>query len=366
MTTHPVLRGVQISDYEKVKSLFRKIRMPSESIEAWKSYRKSPALKKAGKDFPFGWVLEAESNIVGYLANVPMMYSYKGSEVFVAAARAYIVAPEYKSHGLKLALKYFKQQEVAALLNTTANESSAAVFKYFKAKPVPQDHYSEVLFMVFNSWRFLRAFFIKCRFPGSIASGAALLLSPLFKIITLLKQKNAYSSRKDLLLKRVCVDEIGEEFDKLWAIKREQDVFYTDRSVAVLQWRINIAPAHYHMYGAYLKDKFLGYILLKIEHVEHLNLKRCLIIDIFGDFKNDENLVILISKLVGEVRDLKVDTLEIIGFPKAIREIVKRFLPFKRIIPNWPYFKFMTQDLKTACHDSNFWYVSLIDGDSSL
>jgi hypothetical protein len=127
MTTHPILREVQINDYEIVKSLFRKIRMPSESIEAWKSYRKSPALKKAGKDFPFGWVLESGNNIVGYLANIPMMYSYQGSEVFVAVARAYAVTPEYRSHGLKLALKYFK------------------------ANPVPQAHYNEALFLVFNS-----------------------------------------------------------------------------------------------------------------------------------------------------------------------------------------------------------------------
>ncbi len=366
MATNPVLREVQISDHEKVKSLFHQIGMPSESIEAWNAYRKSPALKKTGRSFPFGWVLEAGNNIVGYLANIPMMYSYQGSEVFVAAGRAYAVAPEYRSHGLKLALKYFKQPEVAALLNTTANEYSAAIFRYFKAKPVPQAHYNEALFLVFNSWRFLRAVFIKCKFPGAIASGAALFLAPLFKIITILKQKETYSRQQDLLLKRVCVDELGEEFDKLWAIKREQEVFYTDRSVAMLQWRVNIAPSHYHMYGAYLKDKFLGYILLKIEHVEHFNLKRCLIIDIFGDFKNDENLVVLISELVREVKDLSVDTLEIIGFPQAIRKIVKRLMPFKRIISTRPYFKFMTQDLKTVCQNSDFWYVSLMDGDSSL
>jgi len=366
MTTHPILREVQINDYEKVKLLFHQIGMPSESIEAWKAYRKSPALKKAGRSFPFGWVLEAESNIVGYLANIPMMYSYQGSEVFVAAARAYVVAPEYKSHGLKLTLKFFKQPEVSALLNTTANEYSAAVFKYFNAKPVPQAHYNEALFLVFNSWQFLRAVFLKCKFPGAIASGAALLLSPLFKIITLLKQMNTYSSRQDLLLKRVCIDDLGDEFDKLWVKKKEQEVFYTDRSVAMLQWRVNIAPSHYHMYGAYLKDKFLGYILLKIEHVEHLKLKRCLIIDIFGDFENEEDLVALVSELSKDVKDLQVDTLEIIGFPQAIRKIVKRLLPFKRIIPNWPYFKFMTQDLKTVCQNSDFWYVSLIDGDSSL
>ena len=366
MATNPVLREVQISDHEKVKSLFHQIGMPSESIEAWNAYRKSPALKKTGRSFPFGWVLEAGNNIVGYLANIPMMYSYKGSEVFVAVARAYAVTPEYRSHGLKLALKYFKQPEVAALLNTTANEYSAALFRYFKAKPVPQAHYNEALFLVFNSWRFLRAVFIKYKFPGAIASYTALFLAPLFKIITILKQKNTPSYLQDLFLKRVCIDNLVEELDKLWVTKREQRVFYTDRSVAMLQWRINIAPSLYHMYGAYLKGQFLGYILLKIEHVEHLKLKRCLIIDIFGDFKNDENLVILISKLVGEVRDLKVDTLEIIGFPKAIRKIVKRFLPFKRIIPNWPYFKFMTQDLKTVCQNSDFWYVSLMDGDSSL
>jgi len=366
MATNPVLREVQISDHEKVKSLFHQIGMPSESIEAWNAYRKSPALKKTGRSFPFGWVLEAGNNIVGYLANIPMMYSYQGFDVFVAVARGYAVAPEYRSHGLKLALKYFKQLEVDALLNTTANEYSAAVFRYFKAKPVPQAHYNEALFLVFNSWRFLRAVFIKCKFPGAIASGAALFLAPLFKIITILKQKETYSHQQDLLLKRVCVDELGEEFDKLWAIKREQEVFYTDRSVAMLQWRVNIAPSNYHMYGAYLKDKFLGYILLKIEHVEHLNLKRCLIIDIFGDFGNEENLVVLISELVREVKDLSVDTLEIIGFPQAIRKIVKRLLPFKRIISNWPYFKFMTQDLKTVCQNSDFWYVSLMDGDSSL
>jgi hypothetical protein len=294
------------------------------------------------------------------------MYSYQGSDVFVAASRAYAVAPEYKSHGLKLALKFFKQPEVSALLNTTANEYSAAVFKYFKANPVPQAHYNEALFLVFNSWRFLRAVFLKCKFPDAIASGVALFLAPLFKIITILKQKETCYCRQDLLLKRVCVDELGEEFDKLWAIKREQKVFYTDRSVAMLQWRINIAPSYYHMYGAYLKDKFLGYILLKIEHVEHLKLKRCLIIDIFGDFKNDENLVALVSGLSREVKELSVDTLEFIGFPKAVRNIVKRFLPFKRIIPNWPYFKFMTQNLKTVCQDSGFWYMSLMDGDSSL
>jgi len=366
MATNPVLREVQISDYEKVKSLFHQIGMPSESIEAWKAYRKSPALKKAGRSFHFGWVLETESNIVGYLANIPMMYSYKGSEVFVAVARAYAVTPEYRSHGLKLALKYFKQPEVAALLNTTANEYSAALFRYFKAKPVPQAHYNEALFLVFNSWRFLRAVFIKYKFPGAIASYTALFLAPLFKIITILKQKETYSRQQDLLLKRVCVDELGEEFDMLWAIKREQEVFFTDRSVAMLQWRINIAPSHYHMYGAYLKDQFLGYILLKIEHVEHLKLKRCLIIDIFGDFRNDESLEVLISALVREAKDLSVDTIDIIGFPQAIRKIVKRHLPFKRIISNWPYFKFITQDLKAVCQNSDFWYVSLMDGDSSL
>lgn len=366
MTTHPVLREVQISDYEKVKSLFRKIGMPSESIEAWKSYRKSPALKKAGKDFPFGWVLEAESNIVGYLANIPMMYSYQGSEVFVAAGRAFAVIPKYRSHGLKLALKFCKQPGVDAILNTTANEHSAAVFKYLKAKPVPQAHYNEVLFLVYNSWQFLRAVFIKCKFPGSLASGTALFLAPLFKIITILKQKKTYPSRQDLFLKRVCIDNLGEELDKLWVTKREQRVFYTDRSVAMLKWRINIAPSLYHMYGAYLKGQFLGYILLKIEYVEHLKLKRCLIIDIFGDFKNEEDLVALVSELSRDVKDLQVDTLEIIGFPKAVRNVVKRFLPFKRIIPNWPYFKFMTQDLKTVCQDSDFWYMSLMDGDSSL
>jgi len=366
MTTHPILREARINDHEKVKSLFHQIGMPSESLEAWKAYRKSPALKKTGRSFPFGWVLEAESNIVGYLANIPMLYSYQGSEVFVAAARAFAVAPEYKGHGFKLALKYFKQQEVDALLLATANEPAAAVFKHLEAKPVPQAHYNEVLFLVFNSWRFLRAVFLKCRFPGAIALGAALLLAPLFKVITILKQKNVYSCRQDLLLKRICIDDLGEEFDKLWVKKKEQEVFYTDRSVAMLQWRVNIAPSYYHMYGAYLKDKFLGYILLKIEHVEHLNLKRCFIIDIFGDFKNDENLVVLISELVREVKDLSVDTLEIIGFPQAIRETAKRFLPFKRTITTWPYFKFITQDLKAVCQNSDFWYVSLMDGDSSL
>jgi hypothetical protein len=366
MTTHPVLREVHISDYEKVKSLFCKIGMPSESIEAWKAYRKSPALKKAGKSFPFGWVLEAESNIVGYLANIPMMYSYQGSDVFVATGRAYAVAPEYRSHGLKLALEFFRQQEVAGLLNTTANEYSAAVFKYFKAKPVPQVHYNEVLFLVFNSWQFLRAVFVKCKFPDAIASGAAFLFAPLFKVITILKQNKTYSSQQELLLKKVSVDDLGDEFDKLWAIKREQEIFYTDRSVAMLQWRINIAPSYYHMYGAYLEDQLLGYILLKIEHVEHLKLKRCLVIDIFGDFKNDENLVTLFSALVREVKELSVDTLEFIGFPQAIREVVKRFLPFKRILSTAPYFKFMTQDMKTVCQNGGFWYMSLMDGDSSL
>jgi hypothetical protein len=120
------------------------------------------------------------------------------------------------------------------------------------------------------------------------------------------------------------------------------------------------------MYGAYLEGQFLGYILLKIEHVEHLKLKRCFIIDIFGDFKNDENLLVLICELVREVKDLSVDTLEIIGFPQDIRETAKRLLPFKRIISTRPYFKFMTQDLKTVCQNSDFWYVSLMDGDSSL
>ena len=366
MTTNPVLREVQIKDYDKVKSLLKRLGMPSESLEAWKVYRKSPALKKTGRRFHFGWVLEAESNIVGYWANIPMLYSYQGSELFVAAARSLAVAPEYRGHSLKLARKFFRQQEVDALLMTTANESSAAVFKYFKSKPLPQTQYNEVLFLVFNSWRFLRAFFLKCRLPGVIALGAGLLLAPFLKVITILTQKNAYSCRQDLLLKKISVDVLGEEFDKLWVKKKEQEVFYTDRSVAMLQWRVNIAPSNYHMYGAYLKGLFLGYILLKIEHVEHLNLKRCIIIDIFGDFGDDKNLVVLISELIREVKDLSVDTLEILGFPQDIRRIVKRLLPFKRIIPNWPYFKFMIQDLKTVCQNSDFWYVSLMDGDSSL
>jgi hypothetical protein len=76
--------------------------------------------------------------------------------------------------------------------------------------------------------------------------------------------------------------------------------------------------------------------------------------------------VTLFSELVREVKELSVDTLEFIGFPQAIREIIKRLLPFKRILSTAPYFKFMTQDMKTVCQNGGFWYMSLMDGDSSL
>ncbi|MCP4594848.1 MAG: hypothetical protein GY842_29310 [bacterium] len=92
----------------------------------------------ADESIPKGWVLCDGGRIVGLLANVPRRMVIDGASVRAACTAHYVVLPEYRVGGLRLANAYFEQRGADCLFVATGNRASAAVFRRFGAESISE------------------------------------------------------------------------------------------------------------------------------------------------------------------------------------------------------------------------------------
>ncbi|MGM0771782.1 MAG: hypothetical protein ACQESU_09285 [Halobacteriota archaeon] len=82
---------------------------------------------------PFGWVIEDdESEIVGFLGNIPVKYQIKGEDDIAVAATSLYVRPSVRGiSSIRLTLAFDRQENVRLLLHTTPNEVAAKIYSKF-------------------------------------------------------------------------------------------------------------------------------------------------------------------------------------------------------------------------------------------
>jgi hypothetical protein len=370
-TKQTCVRAASFSDFECIRAMNQRLGQGPDSLENWhRLWRDNPALANGNRDGVIGWVIEDRDRIVGFLGSVPLLYEYGQKSLVAAATCRFAVEPAYRALSHLLVTSFFRQGHVDLFLNTTATVPAGKIMAALKAIPLPQTDYDTVLYWILDSGRFARTVLKKMGLnPGVTVAGGALASIALRGDITIRGRKPRHRSAQTTVIEMDVVD-LSEEFESFWLRKkRETHGLFAARTRAIVRWHFTAPESKriVRVLACFVKRELRGYLVLRHETESAEGLKRTIIADLLA-LEDDEHVIgQLMAAAYGSARNVRSDVLEVMGFPRNVREIFLRWKPYTRRYPGWPFFyKVRDRTLQEKLREEDAWYACPYDGDSTL
>jgi hypothetical protein len=365
------LREARFSDFDAVQQL--KLRWGLRGLDSFANWKRfwqcNPALSYTNEQRPIGWVLEAKGKVVGYLGNISLLYHYGARQLSAVAGTGFVAAPGYRVASLRLLSAFYRQPSVDLFLASTANEASEKLVKLFHAAPLPQEDYDTVLFWVLRPYPFAREVMRMLDLTPTFSRLSVPLASLVVRTDTILRRRWARNSSKGFTIKEVPISEIGDSFQALWTQKsKEATQLLADRAPTSLRWHFDI-PGHrgsMHVLGCFAGTELLGYVIVRTD-TNNNGLRRSLVADLIV-LENNQNVIkALLFQAYRHSKSAGSHLLEILGFPKSVRDVCSQWKPYSRKYPNLPfYYKAADPELHKTLSDGAAWFASPFDGDTTL
>jgi hypothetical protein len=363
------LREAQFSDFERVSAMNRSLGQGVDSLENWQRlWRDNPALA-GGRTPRIGWMLEAGGHVVGFLGSIPLECSFEGKTLTAVATCRLAVEPAYRSFTHLLVTSFFRQKDVDIFLNTTATPAAGKIMTALRAVPLPQREYGEVLFWVLRPRRFANIVLQKAGVTpglagvGGFAGGLALGGDVFFR------GRSPKGGKRALSVKELGVEELGPEFDALWKSREKSDGrIFAKRSRETLRWHFE-APGTKKVakvLACHGPNGLAGYAVVRHEGTD-AGMRRSLLADLMVESDDGDIVDSLIAAAHRSARQAGSDVLEVVGFPKKIRDQLRKWRPYSREFPAGPYFfKAKDRALQERLTAEGAWYAGPFDGDATL
>jgi hypothetical protein len=363
------VREARFSDFDQVSALNTRLGLGPDSAENWKRlWLDNPALFD-GEVSVIGWVLETPGGIVGFLGSIRLQYEYEGKELRAVVASRLAVEVAYRSFSHLLIISFFRQKNVDLFLNTTATVSAGKMMAAFKAAPIPQEDYGNVLFWIIDSGCFTKSVFDKLG-AGRGLRVARSLVSLAIRADIGVRQRAPRGGTTKYFVLESNVDGFSNEFERFWLAKSNvTGRLQAKRSASIMRWHFD-PPANQHIakvVGCYLENRLVGYGIVRHYTSEKEGLRRSLVADLMiGD---DDPCIVeqLLAAMYKSARDAESHVLEVMGFPKEIRQMLLKSKPYLRKYPACPFFyKAKDRALHERLADENAWYACPFDGDGTI
>ncbi|WP_440952386.1 hypothetical protein [Methanococcoides sp. FTZ1] len=235
-----IIRPVNEKDFSELADLLKEgLGVPTEiwkrRFDMW--WTNNPWMDQA---IPYGWVIEEdESEIVGFLGNIPVKYQIKGEDDIAVAATSLYVRPSVRGvTSIRLTLSFDRQEHFRLLLHTTPNEVAAKIYSKFGASemdvPFKNMEYWHIrdygkmydLYVQTNlTSHSLRPLIEASVFPIK-------LISPFFRWFT---DKMSFKLQPDHYKCSVATD-CDDSFTELWEKNRKENVTTLCRDAETLRW----------------------------------------------------------------------------------------------------------------------------------
>jgi hypothetical protein len=177
----PKLREVRQEDYPQIVSLSTEHGIPTgRSLEEWQHlWAANPAYGLVERDWPRGWVLEAEGRIVGYIGIIPSLYSYNNRQLLAAVSYCWVVENQYRGYSLFLLDRCLHPKGAELLISNTVNIRSYPSLVQLGLAPVPVGTWDHAAVWITNYSGLLTDWLArkKLRPAAVLAHGGALALS---------------------------------------------------------------------------------------------------------------------------------------------------------------------------------------------
>lgn len=361
------VREAVFDDYEKINLLTNRNGMGGLKYEEWEHrWKFNPALADI-KDWPMGWVLENNEEIVGYFGNIPVLYEFKNKRLLAGVSTSWCVDADYRNYSLLISKCYFTQQKADILFNTTANAESGKVLSFFKAKKVPADSYNVPFFWIANYQKFASSVIKKKKLP--IADIFSYPLSCAIFAADKLRRKNRFLKRTNREIH--CQESFDENFDIFWEKLRHThyDKLLCVRDRQSLAWHFKYSIVNNKIWIFVSKDKnsISSYAIFCRADTPEIGLKRVRLVDFQTTDDEPDILMEMISHGIKRCKKEGIHVLEVIGFNLGKRKIMEKYSPYTRILPTWPfYYKAQNEVLSAELENPDTWDPCLLDGDASL
>jgi len=365
------LREATFSDFEGVARLKERCGIVCDSPENWnRLWRHNPALAANAANRPIGWVLDAEGEIVGYLANISLQCRYGKRTLTAVATHGFSVDPPYRAVAFTLASAFYRQKSVDLYISSSAIEATGKMGLALKAAALPQPDYDTVLFWVLRPYAFAQILVKKLDVKPLLAPLASVFVALGVASDKLLRRRRPRISSTHLTVNEDGIDALGSDVEALWMDRVDEGTrLYADRRAAVLRWHFEIPGdrGSVRVLRCYENGNLNGYAVVRSDKDPRDGIRRSIIADLIA--KHDDPAVVQ-ALWVAAYEQAKAEgsgILEIQGFPSSIREISFAWRPYRRKFPACPYYyKAADPELHKTLSVPSAWYACPFDGDATL
>jgi hypothetical protein len=306
-----------------------------------------------------GWIMEDDTEVVGFFGLIPRTSFLNGIPIPVAIASQWGVKKEYRQYTHLLSDTFFNNNPIALKLVTTAIKPTGRIFEKYDGRKVPASNLQNVYMVPFNL-----AKLVQYKIESSKRKLA--LFAFLLRLIPWKLQYLLIS--KDRNLQEVDVNNLPENYEDFWNNYLSNSKGYlASRDPATLNWfylgDVRGLKKKVFLYRNDQED-IIGYAAIMEEPTINGSFKRFKIIDILS---NDDLIKKrMIKALVHEVYKLKADVLEF-HLPGQVDKSDIGVFTMNRQVASWPVFYQCTNsDENVTLENSDAWHISPFDGDTSL
>ncbi len=369
----PRLRDVRLEDYAQLASLTSPYRFATSvwTEEQWRYvWLNNPVYMGLGRDFPIGWVLEADKRIVGHVGHVPLFFQFDRQRLLISNGYTYVVEPEYRGYAPLLLDQYMNQKGVDVVLGHQVNLNSLPSHLGLGAQPAPVGAWDQKAVWIVSYQELIADWLGRKSLPaaGLLSYPAALALST----------KDTWNR---MLLRRRARRESGiemcaafdERFDDFWEelCAEYPRKFLAWRTRADLEWRFHFALREKRIWIATFSQggRLRAYaIFLLQKNCEPQDRIRRLIVADFQSLDRDDSVYCAMLRAALErSRKSGIHLLVTMGISASGTDM-SVMAPHRGPLPRHSTSLFKARDpkLSRALESPQAWCPSLYDGDSSL
>ncbi|MEO5326928.1 MAG: hypothetical protein H7829_01660 [Magnetococcus sp. THC-1_WYH] len=224
---------------------------------------------------PMGWaLLDPAAGVVGFVANIALLFQWEGSLVPAATASTWRVLPAFRTQSFRLMMQLFRTEKQSILFGSTPNTTTAPLLVRSGFSPLPRVSTTRQMFIltadqakhsiIINYLQKKKWTLPKTERPGF----------PNLHPILNFNQHPACSLFP--------VFEVGQEMDRFW--EKTASLFANTfvRSAEAIHWYSFLNP-YYRKQLIYIlaKDRLIGYFLGKMSPKTNLTIFR--IVDFWFD-----------------------------------------------------------------------------------
>jgi len=355
-----VLRPAESSDYDGVVACLQRNGMPAWTPGQWRALWEEHPSRHDFVGVPRGFVLDADSSIVGTISSLWAKYRFRGRDLRAVVAGRAAVDAEHRANSIRLFGEQLQHAGADLYLNGSASVTTSKVMDAMKVPRVPQAGNDVALLWPARAMVVARVGLSRRRVPL-----ARLFARPVASLL-----EAASAIRLHSFAKPRGVDEVSRfdsDFDAFWQSMQErtsQLIAVRDRTTLTWRYGPQVAAGEAHVMVARKAGLLVGYAVLVRRPRPSLGVTAYVIHDLQCLNDEGETMMALLSAAWRRTRRDGLDLLEWSGFSGIRRLRAERVAVLPYQLDVWQAYYF-TKDpvLRRELAVTDAWSFSSYDSD---